>query len=121
MNTRQKKKYVRKYLRIEKGKKFDWHAPIICTINTYGCGPNIFNPTINQWYKHMVELRTLMNWVKRVGRNLDIYKDKRMKVKEEFIMTGPPKIVGGSHIRYKSSCVLNFIDKEKKVGGNNNG
>jgi hypothetical protein len=76
MNTRQKKKYVRKYLRIEKGKKFDWHAPIICTINTYGCGANIFNPTINQWYRHMVELRMLMNWVKRISRNLDIYKSK---------------------------------------------
>ena len=90
MNKRIKKKYVRKCLvKSKKGEKFDWNAPIICTINTYGCGANIFNLTINQWYRYVIEIRTTMNWVKKV-HNLDIYKAKRLKVKEEFLYPKKP-------------------------------
>lgn len=116
MNTRQKKKYVRKYLRIEKGKKFDWHAPIICTINTYGCGANIFNPTIKQWYRHMVELRMLMNWVKRVARNLDIYKDKRLKVKEEFLYPKEPQRLYHHYHMIDQSMYTGFVPGEIAIG-----
>ena len=41
---------------------------------------------------------------------------RHLTPKKEFIMTGPPKIVGGKHNRYASSCILNFIKEE-----NNNG
>lgn len=41
---------------------------------------------------------------------------RHLTPKKEFIMQGPPKIVGGSHVKYKYSCILNFIKEE-----NNNG
>ena len=41
---------------------------------------------------------------------------RHLTPQKEFIMQEPPKIVGGKHIRYASSCILNFIKEE-----NNNG
>ena len=67
---------------------------------------------VNRMYKHHMHQRLSYKHLRFA---------QHLTPKKEFIMTGPPKIVGGSHMRYKSSCILNFINKEKKLGGNSNG
>lgn len=110
MNKRQMKKFVKRKRGQHRGKKnerFDYSLP--SDLRVFSTDPQIIvkDYNIKHHYRYSIKYVTLMNWLKRVNKQLDM----KRKMKKEFMFDkNINKIKGGEHIEYPSSLIINLSD-----------
>lgn len=73
MNTRQKKKYIRRCA--GKNVRIDWNKPVMGFIGEWAFGPKLINPTIKQRYH---ELLWSKRWIKQLKKLVEEPKNTEM-------------------------------------------
>lgn len=94
MNTRQKKKYIRRCA--GKNVRIDWNKPFMGFIGEWAFGPKLINPTIKQRYH---ELLWSKRWIKQLKKLAEEAKESEKQLPQQSfsIETFSPKTVKESH------------------------
>jgi len=94
MNTRQKKKYIRRCA--GKNVRIDWNKPVMGFIGEWAFGPKLINPTIKQRYH---ELLWSKRWIKQLKKLAEEAKEREKQIPQQSfsIETVSPETVKESH------------------------
>ena len=94
MNTRQKKKYIRRCA--GKHVRIDWNKPVMGFIGEWAFGPKLINPTIKQRYH---ELLWSKRWIKQLKKLAEEAKESEKQLPQQSfsIETVSPNTVKESH------------------------
>lgn len=94
MNTRQKKKYIRRCA--GKNVRIDWNKPVMGFIGEWAFGPKLINPTIKQRYH---ELLWSKRWIKQLKKLAEEAKEREKQIPQQSfsIETISPETVKESH------------------------